>query len=81
MKDIRRKFDLMVDLLKFTSNKNLLSKVVTYATTDFIVKFCQKKNIYIYIYIWVRDTKYMGKFNFELNFTLFFLSFKLCVRK
>ena len=79
MKDIRRKFDLMVDLLKFTSNKNLLSKVVTYATTDFIVKFCQKKNIYIYI--WVRYTKYMGKFNFELNFTLFFLSFKLCVRK
>ena len=78
MKDIRRKFDLMVDLLKFTSNKNLLSKVVTYATTDFIVKFCQKN---IYIYIWVRYTKYMGKFNFELNFTLFFLSFKLCVRK
>ena len=52
MKDIRRKFDLMVDLLKFTSNKNLLSKVVTYATTDFIVKFCQKKKkIYIYIYM------------------------------
>ena len=58
MKDIRRKFDLMVDLLKFTSNKNLLSKVVTYATTDFIVKFCKKKNIYI----WVRYTKYMGKY-------------------
>ena len=28
MKDIRRRCNLMVDLLKFTSNKKILSKIV-----------------------------------------------------
>ena len=30
MKDIRRKYNPIVDLLKITSNKNIVSKVVSY---------------------------------------------------
>ena len=51
MENIRRICHAMVDLSKFTSNKNILSKVV--ATTNFVAKLCylskftfnKKKNI------------------------------------
>ena len=41
MEDIRRRSNLMVDLLKLTSNKKILSKFIM-ITTNFVVKLCQK---------------------------------------
>ena len=38
MENIRRICHAMVDLSKFTSNKNILSKIV--AITNFVVKLC-----------------------------------------
>ena len=39
MEDIRRKYNLMVNLSKFTSNKKILSKYITLSTINFVVKF------------------------------------------
>ena len=44
MKNIKRKYNLMVDLSKFTSNKNVLNKVVK-VTTNFVEFFFNLKNI------------------------------------
>ena len=38
MENIRRICHAMVDLSKFTSNKNILNKVIT--TTNFVAKLC-----------------------------------------
>ena len=38
MEDIRRKYILMVDLSKFTSNKKILSKDIALATINFVTK-------------------------------------------
>ena len=47
----------MVDLLKFTSNKKIFSKVVIQATTKFVTKLYQKKkkfvNGFIYSPSWI----------------------------
>ena len=37
MEDIRRRYNLMVNLSKFTSNKKILSKIVAYSLNYFLV--------------------------------------------
>ena len=41
MMDIERKCNLLVDLLKFTFNKNILSEIVAITTTYFVAKLSQ----------------------------------------
>ena len=38
MEEIRRKFNTIVNLSKFTSNKKILSEVVVMGTTKFVTK-------------------------------------------
>ena len=44
MRDIRRRYNPMVDLSKFTSNKKILSKVVTLGYNQFVTKLCHVTN-------------------------------------
>ena len=47
MEDIKRRSNLMVDLLKLTSDKKILSKFVA-ITTNFVAKLCQKNIICVW---------------------------------
>ena len=44
MRDIRRRYNPMMDLSKFTSNKKILSKVVTLGYNQFVTKLCLVTN-------------------------------------
>ena len=47
MKDINRKYNLMMNLSKFTFNKNILNKVVILNYNQFIAKLCPIYNIWL----------------------------------
>ena len=44
MKNTKRKYNLKIDLSKFTSNKKKLSEVVTLVYNKVVTKFCLKFN-------------------------------------
>ena len=58
MEDIRRKCNPIVDLLKFTFNKKILSKVITWAITNFVTK------LFILIITYYIKEKFYKKFLF-----------------
>ena len=46
MEDIRKNYNLRVDLSKFTSNKKILSKIIAYTTINFVAKLYPWGNYY-----------------------------------
>ena len=69
---LEKKYNLMIDLSKFTSNKKILSKIVVMTTIKFVVKLCLSLKTILELLLkfwWKLVSKYLYQFYDTGTFT------------